>query len=631
MLHRIILSVALILMAANSFAQQTSRTLYVLNAFGRTVSKMNLETLEIQNDILQVGQIPNRILARGDKIYVVNSTPPGITVIDGRTDAVVLTIPLAEGSNPWSMEFVGANKAYVTNLLSNSVTVVDLASGDSLNTIPVGEGPQGILVVNNTAYVANTGGFPDFSPSTVSVIDILSDTVTKTVPVATNPQDLALSPDGTIHVVCTGNFGNIAGKVYIIDPFGDTDFTPAVVDSILIGGSPGDIVITTEGIAYLADFGDGNHGFLYSYDVFTKTVFHHASNPILVGRGATSLLFDNSTGDLYVNNFSDDAVQRLDAATGAVLDTLAFGDGAQDMAILEAIPESDLWADAVVTFTPGTGAGFGQNFFPHNVLGPPDPDPTLTPFNPSFKPQELLALGHGGEIILEFTDNVIVNGEGVDFTVFENVFYFLGTETPFIEAALVAVSMDGQNWVEFPWDTTTWAGFAGVTPTKDNQHPNDPSVSGGDLFDLAAVGLPFAKFVRLTDIGDLKKEGPFNGDFDLDAVVAVNSALEPPTGVSDPPLVQPKTVALFQNYPNPFNPSTTIEFAVNQPARIQIQIFTLKGQLIRTLVDASYPAGRFSTLWDARDETGQSVASGVYMYEMKVEEFRQARRLTLLR
>ncbi|MFQ5674439.1 MAG: FlgD immunoglobulin-like domain containing protein, partial [bacterium] len=433
------------------------------------------------------------------------------------------------------------------------------------------------------------------------------------------------------HVVCTGNFADMGSKVVVINPFGDVDFTPLVVDTVEIGGSPGDIVVTVDGLTYLADFGDGNNGFLYAYNASTLDVLHDASNPILVGNGAMNLLFDVA-GNLYVSNFSDDAVQILDPSNGAVLNTFGFGDGAQDMAILEPISASDAWADAVVSFTPGEGAGFGENFFPNNVLGPPDPDPTLTPSNPSSKPQELLSLGHGGEIILAFNDNFIVDDEGVDFTVFENPFYLGGDTTqPFIEAAFVAVSMDGQNWVEFPWDTTTFAGFAGVTPTRDNQNPGDPTVSGGDSFDLKDVGLPFAKFVKLTDIGDLKQEGSFNGDFDLDAVVAVNSMPGQPTSVEEPSAAQPTTFTLRQNYPNPFNPTTTIEFTVAAQSRVQIKIFNLRGQLIRTLADQEYAAGRYTRQWDGKDEQARNVASGIYVYEMKVGELRQAKRLTLLR
>lgn len=437
-----VLIVIFIIGIKNTLAQEIPRTLFVLNGLGRTVSKMNLETQEVTNNILTVGDIPNRILAHGDKIYVVNSTPPGITIIDGRTDTVFKQISLTEGSNPWSMEFVGINKAYVTNLLANSVTVLNLATGDSLNTISVGENPEGILVVNKTAYVANTGGFPDYSPSTVSVIDIETETVVKTLPVATNPQELALAPDGNIHVVCTGNFATIGGKVYIINPVGSPDFTPTVMDSVIIGGIPADIIITHDGIAYLADFGDANNGFIYSYNATTKDILHNASNPILVGRGAMNLLYDAISEELYVNNFSDDAVQQLDPSNGEVIQTFLFGDGAQDMAILE---------------------------------------------------------------------------------------------------------------------------------------------------------------------------------------------LERPTSVVDRISSRPTKFTLFQNYPNPFNPETTIEFSVPSKLQVQIRIYNLKGQLIRTLIDQTLEQGLYSTIWDGKNDRGQNVASSIYFYEMKAGNFRASKRLTLLK
>ena len=158
------------LSVAAAWGQETSRILYTLNGKAQTVSKMSLETFVIQNDIVTVGVFPNRIHARGDKVYVVNSTPPGITVIDVASDLVVLNIALPEGSNPWDMEFIEDEKVFVTSLIANAVFVYDLATGDSLDMIAVGNAPQGLLVVGEKAYVANTGGFATgFMPSTVSI------------------------------------------------------------------------------------------------------------------------------------------------------------------------------------------------------------------------------------------------------------------------------------------------------------------------------------------------------------------------------------------------------------------------------------------------------------------------------
>ncbi|MBD3386266.1 T9SS type A sorting domain-containing protein [candidate division KSB1 bacterium] len=616
-----------------SFARDIPRTLYVLNGLGRTLSKMNLDNKTIENDIAIVGDIPNRLYTREDKIYVLNSTPASITVIDAHTDAVEKTIVLLEGGNPYEMAFVSENRVYVTNLLANTISIVNLESGDIVYSIDVGIGPEGILVVNNTAYVANSGGYPDYSASTVSVIDIRSDKVTKTLRVPANPQALALAPDGSIHVICSGNYADVSGNVAIIDPYGADDWTAAVVDTVEIGGMPGDIAITDAGKAFLSAYGNGSHGFLYAYDALTLRVSNSVANPLQVGKGAMTLFFDRFENELYVSNFADDAVQKLDPNSGDILDTFGFGDGVQDMAVLGPISSSDPWADSVVAFTPGANAGFGQNFFPSNVLGPPDPDPVLSSVNPSSKPQELLSLGHGGEIVLAFSDNYVVDAEGADFIVFENAYYIGGDTTqPFIEAARVAVSQDGENWVEFPWDTTTFAGFAGVTPTKDNQNPTDPNVSGGDVFDLADVGLSWAAYIKLTDIGDLKSEGAWNGDFDLDAVVAVNSQSGQPSLVAAPSAADmPKMMTLEQNYPNPFNPQTRIEFVIAKQDWIEIKVYNLDGQLVKTLLRGRYPAGRHQVRWDGKNEESRPVASGIYLYEVKAGAHRRVRQMTLLR
>jgi hypothetical protein len=305
------------------------------------------------------------------------------------------------------------------------------------------------------------------------------------------------------------------------------------------------------------------------------------------------------------------------------------GNGTQDLAILEPQSDSTPGADRVVSFKPGRGAGLGQNYFPDNVLGMPDPSPGISANNPSTRPQEILSLGHSGEIVLEFTDNVIVDSTGVDFTVFENAFYFPNSTTAFIEAAIVSVSADGENWYTFPWDTSTWKGFAGVTPVFDNQHPTDPTVSGGDQFDLADVGLSYARFVRLTDLGDIKKEGIFNGDFDLDAVVAVNSQS---TAISE--FKNPVTISGFeleQNFPNPFNPETAIRFKVAQSGILTMQIYNLRGQIVKTLFNSNYSPGAYQVHWDGKNENSEFVTTGVYFCKMKIGNYQAVRRLILLK
>jgi len=70
---------------------------------------------------------------------------------------------------------------------------------------------------------------------------------------------------------------------------------------------------------------------------------------------------------------------------------------------------------------------------------------------------------------------------------------------------------------------------------------------------------------------------------------------------------------MLSNFPNPFNPSTTIQYTLAQPGPIRLGIYNLRGQLIRTLVQASQPAGTHQINWDGRDEHGLQVASGIYL------------------
>ena len=188
----------------------------------------------------------------------------------------------------------------------------------------------------------------------------------------------------------------------------------------------------------------------------------------------------------------------------------------------------DPFADAVVSFMPGTGAGFGADDLPGIVLGPPHGAGLI---QGSF---DVVSLGNDGVIVLRFDLPLICDGPGADFTVFENAFH-AGSPTGmvFAEYGIVAVSQDGDHFIDLPYDPTTHVGLAGQTPvlsSPDNDiDPLDPSVSGGDQFDLADVGLPWAAYVRITDPGAAIPDpgnqlpGGNQAGFDLDAIAALHA------------------------------------------------------------------------------------------------------------
>jgi YVTN family beta-propeller protein len=331
--------IILFIAISNANGADVPRTLYVMNGSAKTLSKMNLENSQITNDVLALGDVPNQVIAHQKRIYVVKSEPPEIMIINPLCDQVEKRIALVDTSNPWFMDFVSDERAYVTNWLLNTVSVVDLESGVIVREIPVGPRPQGVLVLGDTAFVTNSGvdtSLAKYDASSVSVIDVNADTVTTTLAVPINAQDLALGPDGRVYVVCTGDYVSEAGKICIIDRWAGPDGGPAVVDTVEIGGAPGDIIVTADGQAYLCDWGDFVNGFLYNYDIYADTVYHNSSDPIRVGDGAMRLFYDQIEDVIYVNNYMDDAVQRFCPHGDTVIATYGFGDGAQDMTIMEA-------------------------------------------------------------------------------------------------------------------------------------------------------------------------------------------------------------------------------------------------------------------------------------------------------
>jgi hypothetical protein len=188
-----------------------------------------------------------------------------------------------------------------------------------------------------------------------------------------------------------------------------------------------------------------------------------------------------------------------------------------------------------VRATYGEGGGGGQQLLPGVIQGAPAGGSST---------DDVLSLGSGGEIVLDFGPYEIVDGPGPDFIVFENPF-LTGPYRPFAEPAIVGLSpagAGGADFVDFPCDlsrtegdaaTQTWPypGCAGVHPVLAGKgsclSAADPKVAGGDAFDLADIKLTRARHLRLRDAGMSTMGGATSSGFDLDAVVLVHYAKKP--------------------------------------------------------------------------------------------------------
>ncbi|MBM3278208.1 MAG: T9SS type A sorting domain-containing protein [Candidatus Handelsmanbacteria bacterium] len=93
----------------------------------------------------------------------------------------------------------------------------------------------------------------------------------------------------------------------------------------------------------------------------------------------------------------------------------------------------------------------------------------------------------------------------------------------------------------------------------------------------------------------------------------------------------PQDFALDANYPNPFNPETTIAYQLPATASVHLEIYDVLGQKVRTLVQQVESAGHHRAVWDGRDDGGSALAGGIYFYRLQADEFRQVRKLLLLK
>ena len=110
--------------------------------------------------------------------------------------------------------------------------------------------------------------------------------------------------------------------------------------------------------------------------------------------------------------------------------------------------------------------------------------------------------------------------------------------------------------------------------------------------------------------------------FDISLAAGLGTKNEP---------VLPSGFALYPNYPNPFNPITTLRYDLPENAMVTIMIYDIMGRRIKTLVNIDQTAGYRSIQWDATNDLGQPVSAGVYLYLIQAEEFRDTKKMVLMK
>jgi hypothetical protein len=88
---------------------------------------------------------------------------------------------------------------------------------------------------------------------------------------------------------------------------------------------------------------------------------------------------------------------------------------------------------------------------------------------------------------------------------------------------------------------------------------------------------------------------------------------------------------IYQNFPNPFTHATTIAYSVKTESMVEITVFNVNGQKVKTLVSEHAQPGRYLTSWDGRTETGGDASPGVYFCRMTVADYRASRKMLFVR
>jgi len=200
------------------------------------------------------------------------------------------------------------------------------------------------------------------------------------------------------------------------------------------------------------------------------------------------------------------------------------GDGGSAPFVLgcDAAAPATTTISCVESYKPGPGGGHGADQLPGILAGPPHGG------GKKGGSLDVLSLGTDGEIVVGFGGNAIADGEGPDLIVFENAFWAGGNPMyPFKELAQISVSEDGATWTAFPCkqDALPYDGCAGWHPVYSNPDndisPSDPVAAGGDVFDLATIGVKKARFVKIVDLHNTTGSDETAG-FDLDAVAVIH-------------------------------------------------------------------------------------------------------------
>jgi hypothetical protein len=205
-----------------------------------------------------------------------------------------------------------------------------------------------------------------------------------------------------------------------------------------------------------------------------------------------------------------------------------------------------------------------------------------------------------------------------------------GYQTLEVDFWFKMVSMEtNENFFVQYFDGTTWQTVANIV--QSGSILNDTFYHQVITISRSTYTFPTSARLRFMCDASTNNDDVYIDEIEFRGTASSGAALARGSNTMDAVAALPESFELRQNYPNPFNPSTTISFALPEAGEVSLAIYNMSGQLVKKLVGGGMDAGDHSIVWDATDERGTRVASGVYAYVLKAGEFVSRRKLVLMK
>jgi hypothetical protein len=161
--------------------------------------------------------------------------------------------------------------------------------------------------------------------------------------------------------------------------------------------------------------------------------------------------------------------------------------------------------------------------------------------------------------------------------------------------------------------------------------PDNISMMGHDGFTLEYTAFVYYDVSSKSTFSILVNQRDFN-QYSMMLIFEFIKTLNDyiPTSIASEPLVA-NALQLDQNWPNPFNPSTNISFTLQKADFVQLNVYNILGEKIKTLAMGEQSRGKHSFIWNGKNDSGMFVSSGTYIYRLKVGQFTETKKMLLIR